>query len=61
MISTEMKANIINCVFQTDFCMFKVNKSEFNVIVAITSHPVEASKNYSGKYSIVRFGKKMQL
>ena len=25
--------------------MFKVNKSEFNVMVAITSHPVEALKN----------------
>ena len=24
--------------------MFKVNKSEFNVMVAITSHPVEAFK-----------------
>ena len=44
MISTQMAAEIINCAFKTEFCMFKVNKSEFNVTMAITSHPVEAFK-----------------
>ena len=44
MISTQMAADIMNWDFQTDFCMFKVNKSEFNVMVTITSHPVEAFK-----------------
>ena len=41
-ISTKVAADIMN--FQTLFYMFKVNKSEFNVLVAITSHPVEAFK-----------------
>ena len=44
MISTQIAADIMNCSFKTEFCMFKVNKSEFHVIMAITSHPVEASK-----------------
>ena len=44
MISTQMAADIINWAFQTEFCMFKVNKSEFNVMVAIASHPVKAFK-----------------
>ena len=44
MISTQMAAEIINCAFKTEFCMFNVNKSEFNVTMAITSHPVEAFK-----------------
>ena len=29
----------------TQFCMFTINKSKFNVTVAITGHPVEAYKN----------------
>ena len=45
MISTQIAADIMNCAFKTELCMFKVNKSEFNVIMAITSQPVEASKN----------------
>ena len=36
---------MVSIPFKTEFCMFKVNKSEFNVTVAITSHPVEAFKN----------------
>ena len=44
MISTQMAPDIMNWAFQIEFCMFKVNKSEFNVMVAITSHPVEAFK-----------------
>ena len=44
MISTQMAADIINCAFKTEFCMFKVNKFEFNFILATTCHPVEASK-----------------
>ena len=47
MMSTKISADIMNCAFKTKFCIctFKVNKSEFNVIMAITSHPVAASKN----------------
>ena len=45
MISTPTAADIMNCAFQTAFSMFKVNKSELTVIVAITSHPVEPPKN----------------
>ena len=45
MISTQMAADITNCAFRTEFCMFNVKKSEFNVIMAINSHQVEASKN----------------
>ena len=44
-ISTQVAADIKNWAFQTYFCMFKVNKSEFNVMVAIINHPVEALKN----------------
>ena len=39
-ISTQVAADMMNWAFQTKqtkFCMFKVNKSEFNVMVAITS------------------------
>ena len=45
MISTQMAANIMNWAFQTELCMFKVNKFDFFVIVAITSLLVEGSKN----------------
>ena len=38
-----MAADSMNWAFQTEFCMFKVNNL-FNVIMAITSHPVEAYK-----------------
>ena len=44
-ISTQMKDNIMNWTFKTEFCMFKVNNSKFNVMVAIASRPVEAFKN----------------
>ena len=44
MISTQMAADVMNWAFQTEFCMFKVNKSKFNVMVAITSHPIDALK-----------------
>ena len=44
MISTQMAVEIMNYAFKTEFCMFKANKSEINVIVAITSHLVKASK-----------------
>ena len=40
----QMAADMMNWASQTVFCMFKVNKSEFNVLMAITSHPVEAYK-----------------
>ena len=40
-----MVADIMNCALKTEFCMFNANKSEFSVIMAITSHPVEATKN----------------
>ena len=43
-ISTQVAADIMNLAFQTKFRMFKVSKSEFNVLMAITSHPVEAFK-----------------
>ena len=43
-ISTHVAADIMNWAFPTKFCMFKVNKSEFNVMVVITSHLVEAFK-----------------
>ena len=43
MISTQMAVNI-NCTFKTEFCMCKVNKSEISVIMAITNHPGQASK-----------------
>ena len=43
-ISTQVSADIMNLAFQTKFCVFKVNKSEFNVMVAISSHPIEAFK-----------------
>ena len=39
-----MAADIMNCTFQTELCLFKANRSEFKAIVAITSHPVKASK-----------------
>ena len=42
MISTQMAVDIMNWAFHTEFCMFTANKSEFNVMVAITIHPVEA-------------------
>ena len=45
MISTQMAADIMISAFKTEFSIFKVNKSEFNVIVAFTSHQLEASKN----------------
>ena len=45
MIPNQMAADIMNCAFKTEFCMIKVNKSEFNIIMAITRHPEEASKN----------------
>ena len=44
MISIQMAADIINSVFHTEFRMFKVNKSELSVMVAITPHPVETFK-----------------
>ena len=44
MISTQMAVEIMKCAFKTEICMFNLNKSEFNVNVAITSDPVEASK-----------------
>ena len=44
--STKVAADIMNWAFQTLFYMFKVNKSEFNVMVAITSHSVEAFKKW---------------
>ena len=40
---THTAANIMNWAFQTEFCMFKVNNL-FNVIMSLTSHPVEAYK-----------------
>ena len=43
MISTQMAADIMKYTFKIEFSQF--NKSEFNVIVAITSHQVEALKN----------------
>ena len=42
---TQMAADIINCAFKTEFCMFKVNKPQFSVIMAITSHPVGLGLN----------------
>ena len=44
MISTQMGADIMNWAFHTEFCMFKVNKSKFNVMGTIASQPVEAFK-----------------
>ena len=43
MIST-LAADIMNWAFQTEFCIFKVNKSEFNVMMVITSDLVDAYK-----------------
>ena len=44
MISTQISVDTMNYAFKTELCMFKVNKSEFSVIVDITCHPVQASK-----------------
>ena len=45
MISTEMAADIMNWAFLTEFCMFKVKKSKFKVMIAIASYPVETFRN----------------
>ena len=48
MISTQMAADVMyhELGFPNIILHFKVNKSEFNVMVAISSHPVEALKNH---------------
>ena len=44
----------MNCAFKTEFCMFKVNKSEFNVMVAITSNPVDQNTQKKTKTRLAR-------
>ena len=46
-----MVADIMNCALQTEFCMFKVNKSEFNVMMAITTYTVKAFKQMTKTYT----------
>ena len=52
MISAQMAADIINWAIQTEFCMFKVNKSKFNVMVAIVM--VEALKKMTKTHKKIK-------
>ena len=49
-----MAVEIMNYAFKTEFCMFKVNKSEINVIVAITSHLVKACKKMTKTHTTTK-------